>query len=108
MREGDRQARDLKIEAMFRKGLAPSNIAERVGLGANRVRDVLRARGHVLSAEVKHEEDPYKSIWTRSADARRFAIWQRAKRAAREALQAPHSDTPAINSIHTDENKACR
>lgn len=103
---GDRQTRDVKIEALFKQGLSPAKIGDAVGLQANRVRTVLKERGHVLSTNRKREEDPYQSIWARNADARRFAIWSRAKRAAREALQANASDSPTINSIHTDQNEA--
>jgi hypothetical protein len=87
MREGDRQARDVRIIALFQEGIAPANIAERVGIGAKRVRTILTARGYRV--ERAGPAEVLGSIWTQSADRRRRAFWARARKAAGEARRAP-------------------
>lgn len=100
MNEADRTKRDRAIEALFLAGNRPLHIAQLYGLNAERVRRILKERGHKFE-HASGYDDP-NSIWALPEWQLREAIWERQREGARQALKGL---SPTIHNIHTNENK---
>ncbi len=86
MNERDRNNRDREIEVLFLAGNKPQAIADLYDMKANRVRCILKERGHSLEHPYAQTDD-FHSVWDLPDAQRRAAIWERQHEAAREALQ---------------------
>lgn len=82
----DRATRNETIEEMWIDGSKCSEIAESVGLRADMVRKVLKAKGYRLDFR-KPGEKPY-TVWDMAPRDRRQAFWERAKSGAAQARSA--------------------
>jgi hypothetical protein len=85
MKESDRLKRDMRIVEMYENGATPAVIGKAVGLRADRIRQILKNRGYVF--DFKPPGTSGDTIWEQGEHKRRNAIWERARRAARAALQ---------------------
>ncbi|MDB6035987.1 MAG: hypothetical protein JWM16_6325 [Verrucomicrobiales bacterium] len=83
MTEEERDVRDCKIELLWLDGMKPSAIATQVRLKADRVRQVLKAKGYRVN--FRKPQEPSHSVWEMSDMARKRKFWERARKAAAEA-----------------------
>ncbi len=81
----DEDIRDRRVEKLHKQGLQPADIGYRVGLQADRVRDILTERGLLVPKNIERLHD---GMWSADRDTLRRRIWERQRAGAKEALRA--------------------
>lgn len=93
----DRDARIGAIWRMAREKLSADRMADRMGTAAQHIRKLARDEGITIpkAVFVRHQNDPATfndeptgNIWEKSEAERRYAVWEKARRAAKATRES--------------------